>query len=513
MSMKPQVEALPLALSALADAVQSGGLHGMPPRPRTVAEWADRAVGVRMPALGAQWAATLAPAFAAHGHAAAALARVADGHGIVVTTGQQPGLFGGPAYTLIKALSARAFAERLEAVTGLPCIAVFWAATDDADFAEGASTHLPSAAGTLTPSLERLAEDDGRMLARVPVRGADAAVRALHIAAGGAAWPEPIRAAVQAYSASGATVGSAYLALMRALLSPLGIPVLDASHDAVRAATAPVLQRALDRAAAIDAALRTRTAVLTGLGYTPQVELVDDRSLVFDVRADGAKVRLPVSAPSHESSASRVLAPNVLLRPVIERALLPTMAYVGGPGELAYFAQVATVAEALGLPQPMGVPRASLRIVPPSVAGFLARQQATVDDVRDATALEGRLARAATSPAALDAIASLRAATRTAQHDLDAAQTPLPTPAIDATMRQLLWRVDRLERRVLASTKRVQDGLMRDVAAARSQLWPHGGPQERAINPLPWLARFGPPLMDDMIAAVRPAMHDLVQND
>src|SRR5207237_3155111 len=75
---------------------------------------------------------------APHSAAQSRLNRVSAGNGVLITTGQQPGLFGGPLLTLIKALSARALADELERTTGVPVAPVFWAATDDADFEEAA---------------------------------------------------------------------------------------------------------------------------------------------------------------------------------------------------------------------------------------------------------------------------------------------------------------------------------------------------------------------------------------
>ena len=96
------------------------------------------------------------PAIMPAGAAAARLERVSRQGGVVVTTGQQPGLFGGPLYTWSKAMSALALADELEARTGIPTAAVFWAATDDADFAEAAATVVARSGGVDELSVKRV---------------------------------------------------------------------------------------------------------------------------------------------------------------------------------------------------------------------------------------------------------------------------------------------------------------------------------------------------------------------
>jgi uncharacterized protein YllA (UPF0747 family) len=148
-----------------------------------------------------------------------------------------------------------------------------------------------------------------------------------------------------------------------ALLAPLGIAVLDASHMAVREAADPVLRRALARAVPLHEALEARSAALEAAGLSPQVELVAGRSLVFrtastaEGRVQRERVALAAAAQAQDAAPLGALGPNVVLRPVVERALLPTVAYAAGPGELAYGAQVAPVAAALEMAVPLFVPR------------------------------------------------------------------------------------------------------------------------------------------------------------
>ncbi|MCC7053360.1 MAG: bacillithiol biosynthesis BshC [Gemmatimonadaceae bacterium] len=499
MSMTPVVERVPLGLGPLAAAVRAGTLPAgnLELIPRDLRSWQEQIELAREPMMGLRWADTLREALRPAGAAAARLARVSGGQGVVVTTGQQPGLFGGPMYTIIKALSALALADRIEAVTGVPTAPIFWAATDDADFAEGARTWLP-VGGALQDAVIEGAPREGTMMSHAFLGDMAVPAALLRRAAAGAAWPEYIRAACAAYQ-EGTTVGNAFVELMREILMPLGITVLNAAHPSVRHQSAPLLRRALAEASVIDAALRERTAVLRGAGFTPQVELLPDRSLVFVVR-NGVKERASVSGAAAvlPRVSDDLLSPNVLLRPIVERALLPTVAYMAGPGEMAYFAQVSAVAEALRVASPLALPRTSLRVVTPEVQATLVAHGQSPEAMRDTRALVHTLAADATPDAAMDALTSLRAQIHRTISALRTAGTTLPPAALDGAVAQFTHRADRLERRVLAATKRSIGERLRRVAQAQAFLWPQQAPQERVVNPLPWLARHGTPLLDAM---------------
>ena len=141
----PRVITEPIGGGALARAAAG---EAPPPfyvaRPSSAVEWAERAADVRRRS-SPTWLDALRPAFGASLGGTAAgerLARSAGGAGILVTTGQQPGLFGGPVYSWSKAMGALALADALERATGMPVAPVFWAATDDSDFAEASVTRV-----------------------------------------------------------------------------------------------------------------------------------------------------------------------------------------------------------------------------------------------------------------------------------------------------------------------------------------------------------------------------------
>ena len=469
------------------------------PPPDNLAEWWGRAVRIGAANAADSALRALGGALRATGIAAENLERVRRGNGVFVTTGQQPGLFGGPIYTWSKALSALALAEELEHSTGVPTAAIFWAATDDADAVEASTTTvaLPGGAERLTATV---AAPPGTPLSEAPLGDVSPLLDRLAAAAGAGAYVSALELLRAAYSPQ-ATVGGAFIDLLAGLLNPLGIAVLDAGDARVRRAAAPITLAAVDRAADVARALGERGGAIRAAGLTPQVSEMADLALVFE-RRDGVKSRLPIGTARRPGAEH--LSPNVLLRPVVERAILPTVAYMAGPGELAYFAQVSAVAGALGVDQPLAVPRWSCTIVEPRVARVLERLGIERADLADRAASERGIAERALPDAARQVIEQAKAQAGALGISLSAlaeADGLIQPRVAEGHARRAAWLADRLERRILAAVKHRETESMYALATARGSLYPFGSRQERVLNFIPLLARYGPALFDDMRAA------------
>jgi bacillithiol synthase len=503
------VSALPRVLteeiggSPLALAAQRNQLpHWFVPKPRTPNEWRSYLAGVAAGHRAGGWRDRLADAVSATGAAKARLDRTAESGGIVVSTGQQAALFGGPLYTLVKAIGALAVADALEQTTGIATAPVFWAATDDADYEEARWAAVALAGGTRSLRLTD-APRPGVAMSMMPMPGVETLVEELALACGSIADSRPLDIVRRSYT-SRVTLGAGYVSHLRALLEPLGITVLDASHPAVRRSAEALIGRALDDAVALEDALRVRYEAIRAAGYTPQVEHVPALSLVFATDASGEKLRVRAreAAEIRRRQPIETLSPNVLLRPIVERTIMPSAAYVAGPGELAYFAQVSAVAEALDVPAPLALPRWSATILEPRVARILSRLGISRDELRDRHALETRLARTALPEDIAESLTRLR---RDIESDVAALEVAdrdniVPSASLQGLRRALLHRLERAERRYVAGIKRREGELMRDVGTAAGSLYPDGMRQERVLNFVPFIARYGTPLLQEMRA-------------
>ena len=233
-------------------------------------------------------------------------------------------------------------------------------------------------------------------------------------------------------------------------------------------------------------------------GFEPQVEDMPGMSLVFG-REGSRKRRL---STKERVPGSMVLTPNVLLRPIVERAILPTVAYWAGPGELAYFAQVSAVAAAMGREAPLAVPRWSCTLLEPHVEAVLERLGLQREELSRPHAAERRLAREAMDARTAAGLSALRSDVAALHERLGPEPHTLGLDAVvQGAIASLQHRVLRLERRLLAGVARRESDCMRDIGTARGSLYPFGGRQERTLNLIPLLVRHGEQLLAELHAA------------
>jgi len=328
----------------------------------------------------------LAEAFVPASSREAQLARLRAPGALAVTTGQQPGLFTGPLYTIHKALSAVALARLLERRWNRPVVPVFWLAGDDHDFAEASSASWIAADGTVaTASLPpRPADAPLTPMYRLPLgEGVRPALDHFGSDLPTTEFRDATLAWLERHYRPEATVAAAYAGALAELLAPLGLLLFDSTHVAAKRAAAPYLVRALTQAAALDDDL-DRWAEGQGVtARTSGITVGDGASLVM-VEASLGRDRLVRDGDSFVTRRSRErfdldaiarlaaddptrLSPNVLLRPAVESALLPTVAYLGGPGELRYLALTPPVYDRLEIPRQRPLPRWSGVMVEPRV--------------------------------------------------------------------------------------------------------------------------------------------------
>jgi len=323
--------------------------------------------------------------------------RLSEPGTFAVVTGQQVGLLSGPAFTLYKALTAVRLAQALSE-QGLPSVPVFWLATEDHDLEEVEQTAtLDEEYGLVT-----LRDAGDRPAPRSPVGivklsseinlALDRLEAVLPLGEPRDTLLRDLRACYQ----PGATWAQAFGRLMARLFGHWGVVLLDPLDDAVRRLSVPVFKQALARATDLRSQLIERSQALVRTGYHAQVSVSEDSTLVF-VTQEGN--RLPLRQRDGEfflddiektslaeltadpSSSHLNLSSNVLLRPVVQDFLLPTLAYVAGPSELAYFAQAQVLYSAFGRLMPIVFPRAGFTLVDRRTERLLEKYKLGVEDV------------------------------------------------------------------------------------------------------------------------------------
>ncbi len=435
-----------------------------------------------------------------------------------VASGQQVGLYTGPVFTIYKALSAARLAAQLTQ-RGIPAAPVFWLATEDHDLEEINHVWVFDQANRPV-RLEAAAEDgDRRPVGRVRI--AEAATQALRETLGGLPFgPEIAALAGEAY-ASGATFGAAFKALLKRLLEPYGVLLLDPLAPEVRRLAAPLVRRAIAAAPELTGALLERGRQLESAGYHVQVHVEEKTSLFFLLeggrrtalrRSGDAYAANGVTHPTAELLARldrspEDFSPNALLRPVVQDYLLPTVAYIGGPAELAYLAQSEVIYRRLLGRMPVALPRACFTLLDARAAKLLERYDLRVTDVmQGAAALELKVAEKLI-PAALhrafdeaqvrihDALALVRSRLREFDPTLEA--------AMEKSQRKIQYQFSKIQSKAGRESLRRAERARQDAAYLLRLVFPEKTLQERIYSVLPFLARHGLGLIERLHHAVR----------
>ena len=427
--------------------------------------------------------------------------RLAAGDVLAVTTGQQPALFTGPLYTVHKALSAIALAQRLERERGVTVVPVFWVAGDDHDFAEANHATVLGRDGELVKIVlrERAHEAPQLPLFR-EVLGPDirVALDALDAALPDSECKPEVRQLLEACYRPDATLADASAEALHRLLAGRGLAVFRAHDRNAKRAAAPWILKALDETLPD--------------GLTPV--MVEGRLGRDRVRKDGNAFVLRRSGERLTRSelekiaaeTPEKLSPNVLLRPVIEAALFPTLAYVGGPGEMEYLPEAAPLFSSLGVAPQAHVPRWSGVIVEARVDKILSKHGLTPADFDGQPgALETRIAKAELPPDLAESLKALRddVEARFARLSGEVQQVdPTLERTVQSARNAALAGTHEIEKKLVASLKRTQGTLVNQLVRARAALMPDGKPQERVLTIVSFLARYGGSLLDQIDAEV-----------
>ena len=455
------------------------------------------------------WRAELDGALVATPGAEPAFQRLHRPGALVVTTGQQPGLFTGPLYAVHKALAAAALARVLERRWQRPVVPLFWLAGDDHDYTEASTAAWTDANGALvdwTLPPRAASAPQLPMSAELLPAEAIAALEQLEAALPPGLPRDETLAWLRRHYVAGATMHSAYSGALAELVAPFGVLCFDPTMLPAKRAQIPILTAALRQAPALDAALGALPDAGTGIAAGEGATLVfvttsvgRDRVLIdgdgFRTRRSGERFTARQIEALLEKDPSRFSA-NVLLRPVVESALLPTVAYVAGPGEMRYLErQVATLYPLLGVTRQTPVPRWSGTIVVRSAERLLGRLHVTADAVMgdDGTLARSFLERAMPGDAR-QAIEALRGQIGRSAGVINVAGKridPVLDRAIKGRMDRLRQVTDDIEAVILRHLKRRDDIAYAQFIRLSEGLRPHGKPQERVLTSASFLGRYG----------------------
>lgn len=432
-----------------------------------------------------------------------------------VVTGQQVGLFGGPMLAFLKVASALALAQQIEAA-GVPCVPVFWMASEDHDLAEVNQALLLTHDFNLVPFKAETEGIKGSPVAGIKLASGtgDLVSQAVEIL-GDSLASDYLRASYR----EGETLSSAYAQLYARIFAEHGLIILDPADEELHRIATPLFVEAIRRAPELDEALLARNRELRDAGYHEQVKVTDLSTPLF---ALGDGVRVPVHRANGEFSigTQRLSADdlvrrieerpqnfnaNVLLRPVLQDYWLPTLAYFGGPAEIAYFAQVGVVYEKLlGRITPV-LARMSATIIEPRIERLLGKYEVELPDLfHGEVELRDRIA-ARSLPGQLkdDLLKGKLIVEESIQRISESLARLDPTlmRASDRASKKMLYQVNRLERRAGAAELRRNEIIARHATQIENSLYPLKALQEREVSGIYFYAKYGPKLIDTLVDA------------
>lgn len=449
-----------------------------------------------------------------------------------VVTGQQVGLFSGPAFTLYKALTAVRLSQAL-CEQGLPSVPVFWLATDDHDLEEVAQAAVLDEDYNLIflkDSGERLAPRSSVNYVKLSSE-VNATLGQLQAALPAGEPRDRLLHDLRASYQPGATWGQAFGQFMARLFHRWGVVLVDALDDSIHRLSASVYEQVITRAAELRERLQERSRQLVRDGYHAQVHVAEDSTLIFVARegnrtalhhrageyflGDAQKVSLgdlQKAVASHPTD----LSPNALLRPVVQDTLLPTVAYVAGPSELAYLGQAHTIYTALGRPLPVVFPRAGFTLVDRRTQRLMEKYRLVVEDVwQGEEHLSRKIAAAGFAEGwseRLDQgeqdLARLLERLRDDIEKLD----PTLLDTLGHAEEKMKYQMERVRGKISRAALQRSEMLNRHEQALLRFLTPRKNLQEREVSGIYFLGRAGYELLDRILGQIqtRPSDHQVL---
>jgi bacillithiol biosynthesis cysteine-adding enzyme BshC len=447
--------------------------------------------------------------------ALAASARLRDPQTVAIVTGQQAGLFGGPLFTLLKAITAIRLAERVTADHHVPAVPVFWIDAEDHDWDE------VKACGSLDAdsNLVRLAVGNPpgaheRPVARVALDdSAAAAVDQLAATLPQTEFTHSLIETLRRIYAPGVSMSQAFGRWLEAVLGPRGLVVFDAADPAAKPLVAGVFAHEVEHAGETSRLALDAGAALQSRGYHAQATPQENHVALFHLDGGREPIRRhedhfdvgggtrPVAALLEQvRTRPQEFSPNVLLRPLVQDTLFPTVCYVAGPNELAYLGQLRSVYASFGIPMPLMQQRASATLLDSNAMRFLTKNDVALEALRqqDEAALNQLLE--ARIPASVEA--PIDDALRLLAERMDAVARAVPQidPTLEKTARSTLSRMEdelkKLHGKIISAAKRQDETLRRQFKHAQAQAFPGGHPQEREIGFVYFMNKHGSGLVD-----------------
>jgi bacillithiol biosynthesis cysteine-adding enzyme BshC len=460
------------------------------------------------------------------------IAKLRDQDTFVVVTGQQVGLFSGPAFTIYKALTAVRLAQWLSE-EGVPSVPAFWLATEDHDLEEVAGTLSFGDDYDVTP----LADPGIRPAPQASVgyvklsQEVNAALSKLEALLPASESREQLMQDLRQCYQPGVTWGRAFGRFLARLFSRWGVVLLDALDESIHALAGKMYRQALLRSDDLRSKLQERSESLIRAGYHAQVHVGEDSTLLF-VSEDGNRLALRQRGQEFILGERRFsladldgrltekpldFSPNALLRPLVQDTLLPTIACIAGPSELAYHGQTRVLYPEFGRPGPVLFPRAAFTLLDPRVRKLLDKYRLGIEDVwRGDEHLRLKIAAVGFAPGWAErfdqAGQDFAKVLERLRADVEKIDPTLLEPLAHAE-EKIRYQLDRLRDKVSRAAFERSELLARHEQLLLRFITPQKDVQERQVTGAYFLGRAGYELLDRILAQIqtRSSDHQVLQ--
>jgi len=440
---------------------------------------------------------------------------------VAVVTGQQAGIFGGPLYTIYKILSVIKLVEYLQKkYDKWFFVPIFWMEVGDNDYKEINHFYF----FTFNNELERLSLSDlPNDYRSIALRKIPSEITELHKRFSEISLPSEFRDQIvenlKRIYTEGKSFALAFAELLHYLFGNYGLVVMDPTEKRVANLAKPLYYKVLQKSGEINNVFERNNDSLIDKGYHLQIALEPGQSLLFIENEDKARSKIILDGemciiqnPQKKSQISEnslfdlisqspdKFTPNVVLRPVLQDFLLPTVAYIGGPAEISYAAQLKQIYQLLEVVEPIFYPRTRITVVENKIQKIINKYEL---DIRKILILREMLVdEFISSHTDQEVHSAFKMAEQHIKKAMDELKSVLHQidntldSSIGKTEKSMIDFLGKLKYRADQSYKRKLETEINQINKVILNLFPKGEYQERIVNSFYFKIKYGPEFID-----------------
>ena len=436
---------------------------------------------------------------------------------VAISTGQQPGLLTGPLYTLYKSVTALKKAEQLTEL-GIPSVPLFWNATEDHDMEELNHIYLfDEGEGVRRVAYPFNTSFLNWSVGKIPLgEEVDGFLKELKELLPETGFSPETFELLQTTAALSTTYGEWFSRIMAALFSKYGLILLDPTVPEIKQLASPIFESVIEEPLVVSRLVNEAGDRLERLGYKRQIHKTDD-SCAFFLEHDGRREQVLYRDGVFRTARQRYskgdllsilmesperFSSNATLRPIVSEALFPSIGYVGGPGEIAYWAQLKGVFDHFQFAMPILIPRGNLTLVEHKVRKILEKLMLDPLEFRDETLVMNRLTREKYPFLSELFWERIREKVESSFSEVSSALPevdPTLTDSLKSTISSMHLFISKFEKKLLRNMKKHEEIVARQVLEVTTHLFPHHEFQERVINVFSLLNRYGLQFVDQLV--------------